>query len=45
MSLVATKAISSKLFEGTFDLRIHLVDHTTEEIANDIIATTSPITE
>jgi hypothetical protein len=38
MSLVATKAISAKLFVGTFDLRIHLLDHTTEEIANMIIA-------
>ena len=38
MSAVATKAISSKLFTGTFELRNHLVDHTTEEHANDIIA-------
>lgn len=38
MSTVATKAISAKLFTGTFDLRNHLVDNTTEEIANNIIA-------
>lgn len=37
MSAIATKAISAKLFSGTFDLRNELVDHTTEEIANDII--------
>jgi hypothetical protein len=37
MSAVATKAISAKLFTGTFDLRCHLVDHTTEEIADDIV--------
>ncbi|BDD79627.1 hypothetical protein [Burkholderia phage FLC9] len=38
MSVVATKAISAKLFVGTFELRSHLVDHATEEMANDIIA-------
>lgn len=38
MSVVATKAISAKLFVGTFELRSHLVDHTTEEIANDIVS-------
>jgi hypothetical protein len=38
MSVVATKAISSKLFVGTFDLRCHLLDHTTEEIADSIIS-------
>lgn len=37
MSVVATKAISAKLFNGTFELRNHLVDHTTEDIADSIV--------
>lgn len=37
MSAVATKAISAKLFNGTFELRNHLVDHTTEDIADSIV--------
>lgn len=43
MSAVATKAISAKLFTGTFDLRSHLVDHTSEEHANDIIAAVNEV--
>jgi hypothetical protein len=45
MSVVATKAISAKLFTGTFELRSHLVDHTTEEIANEIISEVNRIVD
>lgn len=45
MSAIATKAISAKLFTGTFDLRNHLVDHTTEEIADDIVRAVNELIE
>jgi hypothetical protein len=45
MSVVATKAISAKLFVGTLELHSHLVDHTSEEIAADIISEVNKVME
>lgn len=47
MSAVAekTKTLSDKLFNGTFELRLHLDDHTTQDNTNQIISAVNQLIE